>query len=703
MNRHVGVLLAVCSSVAPAQAPIPWNDARALELVQRATERRAAQLADTGLVDYRAQAHGYLTFLAQLGEGFPDPPKVLKADELVLEVYWRAPNLSKQRIIGRRDTLLVATDINYHRDHLGIVQNNFPTIIRLGDGDEVRDVPHPLSASGAPEYDFAITDSLTINLGTRELEVLEVRFRPKNDQLPRAVGALYLDRGEAQVARMTLGFTRASLKDKQLDDVSIVLDNGLVEGRFWLPRRQSIEIRRSGSWMDFPARGIIRGRWEICCVEVNQGLTTAMFAGPEIVAAPPSVLQTYQWQGRIVDSLPPDITAVREDDIRKVQSDARALVRAQGLDRARTATISARGVSDLVRVNRVEGLAVGFGVLQRLGNGFALGAKGRYGTADHEAKGVLTLRSETGSGVVRSIAAYRDYRDFGDIQETSLLRNSIAAQEFGSDYTDLFDSRGGRAQVEARLLGARSFAQVALEWQRPLTVHARPARGTYEPTIRAERAREHRLTVGMRWSGSSVPTEIVRRGGFEFRLAQYQAQEGRRAGYPSQTYGRLFLDGALEAPVRFGRLVLWSAAGATWGIGDGIVMVGPGPVVPDSSDGVTQSLVYLGGPVTGPGYEYHQFAGVVGATGRLEWQFPVPFPSLSLGRFGRTGNRAVLAPFGQTILMAEASGKPRGFYPSVGVGLLTLFDMLRLDVARGVRGGRWTFSADVSSAFWGIL
>ena len=135
--------------VPSATAAQTWNDPRTRALVERAIARRAAQLADTALVDYQATAHGYLTFLAQVGEGFPEPPKIVKADELALEVYWRSPDLSKQRIIGRRDTLLLPTDINYHRDHLGIVQNNFPNIIRFGEGDEVRDVPHPLSAQRA--------------------------------------------------------------------------------------------------------------------------------------------------------------------------------------------------------------------------------------------------------------------------------------------------------------------------------------------------------------------------------------------------------------------------------------------------------------------------------------------------------------------------------------------------------------------------
>ncbi|HMH26663.1 MAG TPA: hypothetical protein VK542_08795, partial [Gemmatimonadaceae bacterium] len=41
-----------------------WNDPRTMDLVTRATERRASQIADTALADYKATAHGYVTFLA---------------------------------------------------------------------------------------------------------------------------------------------------------------------------------------------------------------------------------------------------------------------------------------------------------------------------------------------------------------------------------------------------------------------------------------------------------------------------------------------------------------------------------------------------------------------------------------------------------------------------------------------------------------
>src|SRR5215207_8826261 len=100
MRRSIAVLLAACGISLVASKPHAlhaqtWNDVRSRALVEQATERRARQIADTALASYTAAAHGYLTFLAQVGEGFTEPPKIVKADELSLEVYWRAPNLSK--------------------------------------------------------------------------------------------------------------------------------------------------------------------------------------------------------------------------------------------------------------------------------------------------------------------------------------------------------------------------------------------------------------------------------------------------------------------------------------------------------------------------------------------------------------------------------------------------------------------------------
>jgi hypothetical protein len=682
----VGAALVINGSALVAQQT--WNDPRTLALVTRATERRASQIADTTLVDYKATAHGYVTFLAQFGEGFPEPPKIVKADELGLEVYWRAPDLSKQRIMGRRDTLLLPTDINYHRDHLGIVQNNFRNIIRIGEGDEVRDVPHPLSPAGLQSYDFAIRDSLQIRLGDRVLDVYEVRVRPKDDRQPRTVGSVYIDRESSDVVRMTFSFTRAALIDKELEDVSVVLENALIEGRYWLPRRQEIEIRRTGSWMDYPARGIIRGRWEICCYEINKGIPASYFAGPEIVMAPASERATkpFPFTGHVLDSLPPDVRAVTDADVKKVQEEARALVRGQALQRSKSLALSARHLSDMVRFNRVEGLALGTGVLQRLGAGFALAASGRYGFSDEEGKGRAALEYRTGAGSSLTLAASREYRDVSEEQETSLIQNSIAAQEFGSDYTDPYDARVGSFAGALGGLSWRPSFEIAYEQHAPLDVHARPANGAFEPTIPAARLHEARFTISfdrptsLSWAGYELGARLGVSGIRRFKSGVVPSSDLLR---PS-----VMLD--LEKPVGSSRFIWHTVAAGVFGH----------DTVP------AQHLVYLGGPTTGPGYDFHEFVGRGGISQRIEYRFLSPFVPIPLGRFGTAPGTVTLAPFATAVWVnRSAPFKPatQGWYPSFGLGALTVFDVLRLDVARGLRNGRWTFSVDVGRDFWSVL
>jgi hypothetical protein len=680
------MVLAVILLARRADAQV-WNDDRTRALVERATERRASQLADTGLVDYKATAHGYVTFLAQFGEGFREPPKIVKADELGLEVYWRAPDLSKQRIMGRRDTLLLPTDINYHRDHLGIVQNNFRNIIRIGEGDEVKDVPHPLSAAGLQDYDYAIHDSLQIRLADKVLDVYEVRVKPKDDRQPRAVGAVYIDRESGEVVRMAFSFTRAALIDKDLEDVSVVLENALIEGRFWLPRRQEIEIRRTGSWLDYPARGIIRGRWEICCYEVNTGLPVSLFAGPEIVMAPPAerAAKPYPFTGNVLDSLPPDVRAVTDEDVKKVQEDARSLVRAQALARSRSLAFSARRISDIARFNRVEGLAVGSGFLQRVGAGFSVGASGRYGFSDQQGKGRGALEYRTGAGSSLTLAAERQYRGVSDDPETSLALNSLAAQEFGSDYTDTYDARSLSLAWSLARFGWRPSLDVAYEREDPLTVRARPATGIFEPTIPALSARELRATLGFD-RGATLTF-----GGFESdsRIALM----GARIVRPTAARSNLFRPSVvldLQKPFGTSRLVLHTIAAGVFG-----------------NDSVpVQNLVFLGGPTSGPGYDFHEFVGRGGISQRLEWRFTSPFVPIPLGRYGTAPGSITLAPFATAVWVdrsARFKASRQGWYPSIGLGALTVFDVLRLDVARGLRDGRWTFSVDVGRDFWSVL
>lgn len=666
-----------------AQQP-EWNDARALELVRAATARRALQLADTGLRDYTARATGYVTFFAQFGNGILQTPALVKSDEIVVEVYWGAPDRSKQRIVGRRDTLLLPTDINYHRDHLAVVQNNFPDIIRLGDGDEVLDVVHPLSPRGTEVYDFQVGDSLAIRGQGLSIDVMMLRLRPKDASRPAAVGAVYVDRATSSVVRMTLSFTRAALRDPQLEDVSVILENGLVDGRFWLPRRQEIEIRRTASWMDFPAKGIIRGKWEICCVETNRSLPTQTFLGAEIVeAAPERELRAYPFEGRILDQLPEELRALDEAEVRAVQEEARALVQATALARARSGNLAARGISDFVRADRVEGLALGAGVSKRVGSGLELRAMGRYGTADSRWKGRGALSWASPRGLELTVEGHDDWRQVGETPEVSGLRNSIAAQEFGSDWTNPISSRGGELTLARRSprVGRLSFG-LAVTAESPLTVHASGAWRGVAPTLPAERVDRQAATLG--WERAWLSGEGRARTRADGRLTAGTAKP--TAGGGEQRFARMAVSLETERALPLGRLVLRSLAAG--------VSAGDIPL---------QEQVFLGGPISGPGYDFHSLVGGVGVSQRVEWQVSVPFVPISLGRFGRVPASLRLAPFAHAVWLDRGLAGRRGSYPALGLAAIGFFDLVRVDVARGLRDGRWTFSLDVSRELWPVL
>ncbi len=285
---------------------------------------------------------------------------------------------------------------------------------------------------------------------------------------PRAVGAVYLDRANGSVVRMTFSFTRAALKDQELEDVSIILENGLVDGRFWLPRRQEIEIRRTGSWMQFPARGIIRGRWEICCVQVNADLQTPLFQGPEIVTLPPDLLKKYPFKGSVIDAIPGDVRLAENDDVRRVQEERVHRSRRRACSRVERTAISVPSLSDIVRMDRVEGIALGLGLTRSLGSGFSVGARARFGTSDHEFKEAFTAAWKRASGAGISLTAHDDFRAVGDVQEVSGFRNSIAAQEFGSDMTDDYRSRGLTLGIDAgEFAGARAGASHSITTSNP--------------------------------------------------------------------------------------------------------------------------------------------------------------------------------------------------------------------------------------------
>ena len=358
-----------------------------------------------------------MTFLAQLGEGFRTPPKVIKTDELEDEVYWHAPNLSKQRIVGRRDTLLLA---DRHRVPHAITSASSRTTSPTSSGSATaatrwRTCRIRCRASGCERTTSRSPTASRSVPATQRIHVYEVKVRPKNDTLPRVVGAVYIDRRARQVVRMTLNFTRAAFLDKALEDLSLVLENRLVAGRFWLPSRQEIEIRRKGEWLDYPVRGIIRGRWEIGDYQI-QSVAPAGDSSRARRSSRRRRACSRSTSGRGTSSIRcrPDVRAISEPDIQRVQDDARALVRAQALASAKAATLSGRRIEDFVRFNRVEGLAVGAGVGEAARRW--MGGNG---------SGALRDRRQRGKGTLRTVARDRERADLRAVRDRATSANWV--------------------------------------------------------------------------------------------------------------------------------------------------------------------------------------------------------------------------------------------------------------------------------------
>lgn len=668
-----------------------WRtDPTADSLVARATTRRGLQLADSTLLSYRADAHGFLAFLGQLGEGVLIPPRVVQSEELALTISWWQPGQSAQQLVGRRDTTLLPADVGYYRDRYGVILDNLPDRIRLGDGQDVRDVPHPLAASARSLYEYQSGDQLTIRIPGREIVVDEVRFRPRDASQPAAIGSVYLDHATAAVVRISMMFTRAAIIDKRIETLFVMLENGLVRERYWLPRRQEVEVSRGSTWLDIPARGIVRGKWEVSNYEVNERVPDTTRALPRWSALSKEKLKAHKFEGRIIDNLPADLQMASSEDVVHAREQVAAAVRASMLTRPASAALTGRGVSDLVRFSRTEGLAAGLGASHRWGDGIVLSGRGRYGFSDRQVKGQLAIGREPAFGRIplAQLFVERDYRDLG-APERAGVTNSMAAALFGSDYTTQVDTRSVGVMLR-RDPRDPWMLRVAYESEAPLRVAATPASGVFEPVLPAWRMKGVRAEL--RGTGGWVTGGAASvRGSWSMNASAGAFDDAPTTTSRHPLVARAFGTLSLERAISGERTLVSQSLG---GIAGGRFMP-------------PQWLLFAGGPWTAPGYNFHSLATRAYVSQRLEVRQPVSFPAIPLGRYGKAPGHITLAPFVQAIAVAAGSANVKtpvsGVYPSAGIGALFFFDLVRADVARGLRNGQWRFAIDIDRSFWGIL
>jgi hypothetical protein len=674
--------LLVLFLLSPHSSPLTaqdWNSPETLELVRRGILARQRAEPDSSLTSYRTRAHGFVFFLAQAGQGLEAPPRLIKADELDVEVYWRAPATSKQVILGWRDGRWLPTDITYHRDHLGIVTNNFGDRIRVGEGDEVKDVVHPLAPAGPDFYDYRLRDSVRLRSRDTVLELHEVEVRPRVATAPLVIGTLSLDVSTGDLVRFRFSFTPAAYLDRSLEDISIVLENARLEGRWWLPWRQEVEIRRRASWLDFPIRSIIRGRWEVGDYDLNPLLPEAVLAGPAIGGLRAPRDSGGPWTTPLALAIREAGKPVEQGDLEAVRGEIDRIAEGRLLSGLPRTRLGVSSLSDIARVNRVQGLTLGFGFAVQPAARLVLRPRASFGTSDERLLGDLTVAWD-GGGTSITLTGGRRLRDLGDTPILSGVINSLLAQEGGGDRGDYVLIDGLSLSASRRSRGRVTTTLAAgVERSHSVITEALPASGRYRPNPP--------LGVG---------TIGVGRLGLEYRSAALDRRRGSRVALGVE-------GGAGERDYLRATAVVW-----------GMIPAGPGGLEARVTGGIGSRQLpeyrsfAIGGWGTLVGEPFRRWGGRRMGMASLEYRFDVPFPAVNLGAFASTGRSITLAPF---VAAGWAGGRMPGLpwqasggaRPVAGLALECFHHLVRVEAGVSLRTGRLGVTADFGREWWEIL
>ncbi len=681
------LLLVLLASTAQAQEEVEvgWDGPRALELIERAQARRMEAHADTGLINYQADARIYVYFY--LDREDTGTRNLVKTDQVALELFWEAPDLVKQRIVGWRDEKSLPTNINYHLDHLTVVMENFGDEIRLGDGDEVQGVPHPAAPAAESFYEYRLADSLTLRLpGVAEpLRVYEIQVRPRDLSQPGFLGSVYVDRRTGDLVRMDFTFTPSAYRDPYLDYINISLDNGLWKGRFWLPNEQRVEIRRRLPILDVPAGSVIRATIRVRDYQFNQVLPVQTFSGPQVVTVPREQRESFAFEQDLHEEVREEGlgNAVEMDEIRQ---QAEEIARERALSGVSTFGLSARSASEVFRYNRTEGPVLGIGMVAPIAGEVQARGYGAWAFGAEHAIGEIAIERETDE-LDLALALFANRPRQVGVSGASGVGATLSALFAASDPLDLYYTNGIELRGNAAFTGGWNFtAALVAERQRsaeqstsfsffgdgfrpvnPIDVTDRTLSGSVGISRVAPDA------LAQWWSGS-VEVEAV--------TGEPKLEALGRYAYLRPVlqlaWGRRF------APLD-SRLELTGRAGAALG------------EIPQ------QALFLIGGRAILPGYPLHAYAGdrlaVAGATASAEVGGPWLRARLK-GALGWTG----VGGAGEDALTRWGASTTDGVKASAGVGAGLFLDLLHVDVVRGLgEHGRWEVIVDASQGFWDFL
>ncbi|MEP6856869.1 MAG: ShlB/FhaC/HecB family hemolysin secretion/activation protein [Gemmatimonadales bacterium] len=484
--------------ITPAVLASAFKDAAARDLLLRARAARLNQ--DSTLTGYDASSYERMS----VGMGFKriGRDRLLMRSERAAHVVWQRGTGAVIDVKGQRSAFPMLDGVGHGNIDFGSAGDipYYPgrETLWVGSGLAKADVSenemiHPLATGAEAYYTYASGDSVSFQLpGGQRLQLRELLIRPREPKWNVAVGSLWFDASTAHLVRAVyrmaqemdiMAVAKAANEEDNTpeDDIprwvkpmitpmkgmvsAITVEYGLHEGRFWLPRSQTVEGDVQVSFMHIPFK--LEQRYSYASVNGTEPMPDFTIAvgdtardsvsraarrelrrnecktGTERVRR-----QNRSDEGlRILVRVPCDTIALaHSSDLPKsIYDDGEALFGTAERDAlvSEALTLGAQpefspqrptlswGVP-YTRFNRIEGLSTALAADQVLGRGYSAHALLRLGVADLSPNGELRLdrtdgRRMIGVGVYRRLVASNDWGDpLG-------FSSSVSALLFGRD------------------------------------------------------------------------------------------------------------------------------------------------------------------------------------------------------------------------------------------------------------------------------
>jgi len=643
-------------------------------------------------------------------------------------------------VIGARAVAPIVGQVDPEPDHgeLPLILPFYPGRDRLWPTTEVaNDLPrfkdwieHPLAAGADSVYRFSFGDSLNIHLpDNRVIHLREIRVQARRPSSRLIVGSLWVDIASGNLVRAAYRpsvpvdlwpFMEREIRGNDAADFvkrfgpftgtirEIIVDHGLYEGRFWLPKtrvasgegaatgvRISLSIEQTFEYTSVtsmpegqvrvdsqpapdidPRTGRVRrpvwwsaprgsrecrppgdssAKYSPDSLARNDKLAVRIAEGVTFRVLMPCT------DDQLLASLPSSIYSPGEDlfpntDFEALRRDAES---ALAIDKQAAWSPQRPKIhygidAGMLRYNRIEGLSPGLGVDRELGQGYTTGGLARIGFADHQPLAEAYLQRGNVATSIRG-TAYRRLDVANDWGNPMGLGAAIAAAAFGRDDGIYFRTLGAeltgshrspqdRLIVSWRVFGERQTT-ARVATQRSLANVANAA--PFDSNIVADEAFVGGASGGVAYSWGLDPRGFVVSGNTRLEAARWRDNYAR--GMTELTVAHGFGGN--------GQLTLTGGAGYS---------VGDLPV---------QRFWYLGGPYTVHAYGAGSVAGDAFWLSRAQITSGQPvFRPVLFGDLGWAGGRGEFT-----------KARPSS---SAGIGASMLDGFVRLDVSRAISPGR---------------